>query len=418
MVPGPGVLCLAECPGLAQAFGPPRPRYGRGTMWTSRLLAALPVATTLLLVPPAAAQDQVEPVGGPLLSARGTVVHRTSGLPAFPRKISARGWLVADLDSGDVLAARDPHGHYAPASTLKVLTAITLLPRIPPSLMVRPSYDDVAVDGTRVGLVEELSYPADELFASLLMTSANDSAGALATASGGMTATAALMNAEAERLQARDTHAVNTSGLDAPGQTSSPYDLALLARSGLAIPEFRRYVGTRTAGIRAPRRGRIEIYNHNKLLQGYRGALGVKNGYTTAARASFVGAAQREGRTLVVALMRADPGVHREAAALLDWGFAASRRGVQPVGRLVDPVEAAAPSAPGAAVVPLPARAAVPAGAAASPVVGGDESGLPGLAGPAGLAALAVAVGAVLLRRRQVLSRRRERRAARLRRTR
>ena len=135
------------------------------------------------------------------------------------------------------------------------------------------------------------------------------------------------MNAEAARLQARDTHAVNPSGLDAEGQVSSAYDLALIARAGMAMPDFREYVATQTSSISAPKKKRIEIYNHNRLLREYDGAIGIKNGYTTAARASFVGAATRGGRTLVVTLMRADPLVWHEAAALLDWGFAAVEAG-------------------------------------------------------------------------------------------
>lgn len=388
-------------------------QYGRQIMRSLRYVV-LPVAGALLLAPGTALAQDPAPVGGELLGSRGTVVKHTPGLPAFPRGITARGWLIADLDTGDVLAAHDPHGRFAPASTLKVLTALALLPQVPPGRLVRPAFDDVAADGTRVGLVEELSYPADELFASLLMVSGNDAAGALATAVGGMPAATALMNAEAGRLQAHDTRAVNTSGLDAPGQTSSPYDLALIARAGMALPEFRRYVSTRKAHIRAPRRGSIEIYNHNRLLHTYPGALGIKNGFTVAARASFVGAARRGGRTLLVTTMRGNPGVHKEAAALLDWGFAASRSGVQPIGRLVDAAEAA-DAAPAQGAGAGTSSSPVAAGAGSSPAAEGAAGAAPDasdstvlIAAVAGVLALAAA--AVLHRRRVVLSRRTRRR--------
>src|SRR3954463_10783599 len=95
---------------------------------------ALPLATVLvgLLVAPATAATRDEPIGGPLLGARGVVLDALPGAPALPRGLNASSWLVADADTGEVLAARGPHVQHLPASTLKGLTAITFLPRPPP----------------------------------------------------------------------------------------------------------------------------------------------------------------------------------------------------------------------------------------------------------------------------------------------
>ncbi|MCW2606186.1 MAG: D-alanyl-D-alanine carboxypeptidase, partial [Frankiales bacterium] len=287
-----------------------------------------------LLAAPASAQE--EAVGGPLLGSTGTVLG--IGAPAVPKEVVAHGWLVADLDTGEVLGAKNPHGRFAPASTLKILTAVALPPLLRPDQKLVPEFEDVAVDGSKVGLVERVGYPVDELFQALMMVSGNDVAMTLARGAGGPKAIEA-MNAEAQRLQALDTHAVNPSGLDADGQVSSPYDLALMARAGMASPDFRRWVSTKRGSVSGPGGKRIETYNHNKLLSGYEGALGIKNGYTSRAKASFVGAATRDGHTLVVSLMRTQPRVHVEAAALLDWGFAAAAAGAQPVGTLVGPAE-------------------------------------------------------------------------------
>jgi D-alanyl-D-alanine carboxypeptidase (penicillin-binding protein 5/6) len=273
-----------------------------------------------------------EVVGGSELGTKGVVV--TPGAPGLP-DVAAASWLVADLDTGQVLAAKDPHGQYAPASTLKTLTALALIPELPADRTVTATYEDVAVDGSRVGIVERVDYPVSELFSALLMVSGNDAANVLASAAGGQVRTAELMNETAEALSALDTHAVNPHGLDADGQVSSAYDLALIARAGLHDPDFARYVSTVSSSISAPRGARIAMRNKNKLLGRYEGALGVKNGYTNAARASFVGAAERDGRRLVVTLMRAEPRVFDEAVKLLDWGFAA--RTVTPVGLLVTP---------------------------------------------------------------------------------
>ncbi len=363
-------------------------------------LAAVPLAVAVLLpTTPAAAAG---PVGGDRLTGTDVVV----GAPAdpVPPAVSATSYVVADADTGEVLAAKDPHGRYAPASTLKVLTALAVMPRLDPAQLVTPAADDVNVDGSKVGLVTSLAYPVSDLLTAMLVVSGNDAAGALATAVGGQQAAAGLMNAEAARLQALDTTAVNTSGLDAAGQLSSAYDLALLGRAGLALPEFRRYVATNRAKIPAPGGTTIEILNHNRLLREYEGALGVKNGYTSAARASFIGAAARDGRTLVVALMRADPSVWREAGLLLDWGFQAVGRDAEPIGRLVDPLAPAAAGAelaePSAADGPAVAGASVPAGAP-------DGTST---AWPVGLGAGLLLTLGVLRRRAVVKARRRARR--------
>ena len=93
--------------------------------------------------------------------------------------------------------------------------------------------------------------------------------------------------------------------------------------------------------VHAPDGSSYEIYNHNRLLTRYQGAFGVKGGYTVAARASFIAAAERGGHRLLVTLMKTNDGPlsQRESSALLDWGFAATAAGARPVGRLVDPVD-------------------------------------------------------------------------------
>ena len=303
------------------------------------VLAATALSTTALSsawVAPASSAEEV--VGGPRLGTSGVVVG--AGAPDLP-DVAAASWLVADLDTGQVLAAQDPHGRYAPASTLKTLTALALIPELPADRTVVATYEDVAVDGSKVGIVERMSYPVSELFSALLMVSGNDAANVLASAAGGQERTAELMNDKARSLGALDTRAVNPHGLDAEGQVSSAYDLALIARAGLADPDFARYVSTVSSSISAPGGARIATRNKNKLLGRYAGALGVKNGYTHAARASFVGAAERDGRRLVVTIMRADPRVFDEAVELLDWGFSATT--AAPVGLLVVPGQPVTP---------------------------------------------------------------------------
>lgn len=281
-------------------------------------------------------------MGGARLGEKGVVV--SPGAPALPGGLTASSWLVADVESGQVLAGRDPHGHFLPASTLKILTALTELPRLDLEARIRPSPADVTVDGNKVPLSTSVAYPVKDLFAHLLMSSANDAANALATADGGREATLSRMNEQARYLQADDTRATTPSGLGGPGESSSAYDLALFARAALQLPKFARLVASPEVTVTG-QDGRVSVIRtQNKLLAWYPGAIGVKPGYTVAAQATFVGAARRDGHTLVVTVMHAKPYFWPEVESLLDWGFAADGR-VQPVGQLAAPRPGPAPNA-------------------------------------------------------------------------
>ncbi|GAB3938012.1 hypothetical protein GCM10027614_17270 [Micromonospora vulcania] len=195
-----------------------------------------------------------------------------------------------------------------------------------------------------VGLVEGGRYTVETIWLGLLLNSGNEAANALARLGGGgndATAGIRAMNEQAHRLGALQTHAVTASGLDGRGQFTSAYDLALIARACFADPTFRRYALTEQATIPAQPKQRtkgFQIQNENQLIYRYPGALGGKTGFTDLARHTYVGAAQREGRRLVVTLLGAEPAPKRgweQGAALLDWGFTLPRDAT--VGRLVEP---------------------------------------------------------------------------------
>ena len=276
---------------------------------------ALTVAVGLPAVPAAAV---------PVPPASAAAVPATDPLP----RLSAASYLVADLDTGEVLVARDAHGRHRPASTLKILTALTLLPELDPASVYTAVFEDANVDGSKVGIVPDATYTVHDLFQGLFLMSGNDAANALANAAGGVRPTVDAMNETALELGAIDTTAVNPSGLDAPRQLTSSYDLALIARAALERADFRTYATTIKSAFpgkmpkKNKRRKTFEIYTQNKLVRGYDGAIGVKNGWTTKARGTFVGAATRGDRTLVAVVMRTKPYAWEESRALLDWGFA------------------------------------------------------------------------------------------------
>ena len=312
-----------------------------------RLVAAATIVAGLGLA--GASTALAEPIGGPLLTGSDVVVDPGSGASDLP-DVPVSTWVLADMDTGAILAAKGPHVSRPPASVLKTLTALTLTEQLDPDFVYTTTYDDVAVEGSRVGLVEEATYTVRELMYGLFMQSGNDCASALANANGGLELTLAQMNEEAQRLQAYDTVALNPSGLPAEGQVTSAYDLALIAREGLSRPDYFDYANTRVIedypGYMPEEPGdprqTMAIATQNPLfIQGYEGAIGLKTGWTTEAGRTFVGAAERGGTSLVVTLLNVDGEIYDSAAELLDWGFANIDE-VTPVGYLVDPVTSAA----------------------------------------------------------------------------
>jgi D-alanyl-D-alanine carboxypeptidase (penicillin-binding protein 5/6) len=324
-------------------------------------------------VPPGATAPQplpvpANPVGGTRMGECGLVVPADA--PPLPSDISAGAWMVADLDTGEVLAAKDPHGRYRPASTLKLLTVQPLLKNLTNlDQIVEGTENDAGQDGTRVGVEAGGKYTVRQLLTYLIIISGNDAANALARVNGGYDKTIADMNATAQALGALDTRAATVSGLDGPGQSTSVYDMALFAKADMATPPFPEIVSSVDVRVPAAEGDGYIAANDNQLLYQYQGALGGKTGFTDDAGNTYVGMAERNGRRLVVTMMNGSHQPRRQwmqGASLLDWGFALPA-GTAPVGELVDSL-AEATAVP---VQPTPSTG-VPASSAASSV---SESG-------------------------------------------
>ncbi|HVL82888.1 MAG TPA: D-alanyl-D-alanine carboxypeptidase family protein [Pseudonocardia sp.] len=337
-----------------------------------------PAPAELVAPAPAPLPWPAEPVGGPRLGACGDVA--TADAPP-PPQVGAAAWVLADLDSGAVLAARAPHARHRPASTLKVLTAVVALDRLDPEAVVEGTAADLRIEGSRAGIGPGGRYTVRQLLAALLLNSGNDAANALARAMGGPEPTVAAMNRTARELGALDTRAATPSGLDGPGQATSAYDLALLVRAALRDPVFADLLATR--GVDFPGHGGLagfRMSNSSDLLLRYPGSVGSKSGFTEASRHTLVAAAQRDGRRLVVTLVRGEQRpvpMWRQAAALLDHGFALPT-GTSPVGRLVEGAPRPVPGGPSAPVTPAgPETTPAPGAVGAEPPAEGSRGPLP-----------------------------------------
>jgi D-alanyl-D-alanine carboxypeptidase (penicillin-binding protein 5/6) len=286
-----------------------------------RLLGTLAVSIAVMLPGSlaidsgvAVADTSVEPIGAPQL-------------PVGP----APAWIVADLDSGQILAGRDEYVTHPPASTIKVLLALVVLDELPLDATVVADEADARTECNCAGVKAGRTYTTQELLDGLLLVSGNDAANTLAHMLGGTDVAVAKMNAKAVALGATGTRAGSPSGLDGPGIDgyTTPHDLAVIFRAALANPVFNAITSSPTApfpGDGAP----ATLFNQDEMLARYPGMLGGKTGFTDPARKTFVGAAQRDGRRLVIALMyglvvEGGPTYWDQATGLLDWGFAQDR---------------------------------------------------------------------------------------------
>lgn len=255
-------------------------------------------------------------------------------------------WLVGDLDTGELQAAHNIDKKHAPASTIKLLTALALVDVLDdPKQKVEAEFADMEIDGTKVGLMQKNKYTVDLLFHAMLMSSANDAANALGRAAGGQEKAVALMNAKAEELGMSNTHAMNTSGLDDKNQYTTVSDMMKLAWEVCEDDYLMKVIGTETfkfpGGKNPDTKEKFkgyEIQNHTKVVGQVEGGLGLKNGFTRTAKGSYIAVAERDGHRVVSTLLGIDNNSRQAAVDLLEWDFAQkSPKSVQniPVGQTV-----------------------------------------------------------------------------------
>jgi D-alanyl-D-alanine carboxypeptidase (penicillin-binding protein 5/6) len=255
-----------------------------------------------------------------------TVPAAAAGLP------SPKADIVVDAGSGRILIGDNIHEALHPASTAKIMTALTAVERLCPGALVTANARDATVETMRIGLPIAKPWPFDEIMASMMMVSANDAAYAIAdTAGGSLDGFATDLAATARQLGLRDSTLGDPAGLD--DQTSykggpymSAYDLAIATRNALAVPDIAKWAALHEYSFVDPAGVSHHLVNHNKMLPGggfdYLGAIGFKTGFTNRSQHTLVAAATRNGRTLISVVLGAPDAGYQEAASLLDAGFA------------------------------------------------------------------------------------------------
>jgi D-alanyl-D-alanine carboxypeptidase (penicillin-binding protein 5/6) len=247
----------------------------------------------------------------------------------FPLKVvsaeglQSRSAVVMDAETGNVLYAKNPDLRLMPASTTKLMTALVVIERKELGDIVTISRNASKAAPTKIGLRQGEWITVEALLYSALMKSANDAAVALAEAvAGSEEQFIYLMNKKAAALGLNDTRFVNSNGLPGTGQYITAYDLAKLLREAIRHPLLREIIGTRVAEITTGDGKTVLVKNTNRLLWTDGEFLGGKTGYTREARHCFVSAGEREGRTMIVALLGTPVRdfLWQETAVLMDFG--------------------------------------------------------------------------------------------------
>ncbi|HEX2850242.1 MAG TPA: serine hydrolase [Acidimicrobiales bacterium] len=346
--------------------------------------------------------------------------------------------ILVDVASGRVLSASNEHQPLPPASLTKVITALVALDRLAPDAPVPVSDRAANSPAFFIGMKAGQVWPVQDALTSLLVSSANDAAVALAEASGGSLDGYSRDAEELGRhLGFADSPVIHDpAGLDDPifsvdgGNRISARDLAIAARNLLAQPRLATLVASRTTAFTGPDGVGHKMRNHNwRFLDSYAGAIGVKTGYTRRAKQCHIVAATRDGRTLLAVILGAPGDPLPVSAALLDAGFAmpADAAGTGDVlPPVVDDLGPTRVRSDDAAVVrgfvpggssgsgssgsnsPRGSRSRAPASVAGSPFGPFSSPGLLAVGGGLGLGTVGVAA-----RRRQVRRRKGKRRARR-----
>lgn len=254
--------------------------------------------------------------------------------------LSGESAILIDMDTGQVLYAKNPHMKLQPASTTKIMTGILAIEN--GNMEDYVTIDDEIVkltDGSHIALEPGEQVKFKDLLNALLIESANDAALALAKhISGSIDGFVKMMNDKAKEIGALNTNFVNPNGLTDENHLTTAYDLSLMAKYAMGNEVFREVVKNYTYIIPVTNKKNEERYlkSANKLLYStqkinvdekivpikYEGITGIKTGYTVAAQNCLVASAERGDQRLIAVVLKANGReVYADIHKLLNYGF-------------------------------------------------------------------------------------------------
>jgi D-alanyl-D-alanine carboxypeptidase len=307
---------------------------------TKNLLVPLLLAASILALPSsavAAPAAEARPLRSPapsaVLAAPSAAGHSLAlatpakggrNKPAGPKVASGYAILV-DARTGTVMWTRNATTSKPPASLTKMLTALLVRSSLPLNAVTVVGRDAATAPPTRLSLKPGQKITVSQALAALMVVSANDMAVLLADRAAGTNRRfEQAMNLASKRLGLGQSSWHSPNGLDTASHRSSAFDLAILARAVLRDPWLAKMVRTQYIAFTTPDHHRHELRAHSWFLRAYKGAVGVKTGFTDDAGRCLAAAATRNGRTLIAVVLHS-PNPPADATQLMNWGFGAGR---------------------------------------------------------------------------------------------
>lgn len=244
---------------------------------------------------------------------------KSLGLPA--PFLTARAVLVEDLGTGTVLFENNARNSVPIASTTKIMTALVGVEHYSPNTPLKVSLG-ASAPGSRVGLFKDETLSFRSLLYGMLLNSGNDAAFTIAeNYPGGVAGFVAAMNLKAGQLNLQNTHFDNPAGFDSINHYSSALDLSIITKEALKSTELAKIFATKeTEVLSLDKTHRHKLANLNKLLSTVTGVLGVKTGYTDAAKENLVALVDRGGHQVLTVVLGSDDRFG-ETQSLIEWAY-------------------------------------------------------------------------------------------------
>lgn len=242
--------------------------------------------------------------------------------PTNVEEITAEAYVLMEASSGNVILSKNENQELSMASTTKIMTALLALEQDDIYQQFEVDSEAIKVEGSSMGLQEGDIVDLYTLAVGQLLPSGNDASNATAVRiSGSLPEFAKLMNQRASEIGMQNTNFVTPSGLDDEYHYTTAYDMALLAQEALLNPIFAEICKSTEIDVLFgnPPYNRT-LTNHNKLLEWYDGAIGMKTGYTRKSGRCLVSVAERDGVQLICVTLN-DANDWKDHEILLDYGF-------------------------------------------------------------------------------------------------
>ena len=234
--------------------------------------------------------------------------------------VQASSMALIEYESGKVLYEQNSETRLPMASTTKIMTALIVLENCDRNELVSIPDEAVGTEGSSIYLCKGEQMTVIDLLYGLMLASGNDAAVALAVHVGGSVgAFVDMMNKKAEGLGLEKTHFITPNGLHSDKHLTTAYELCMIAREALKNDTFKEIVSTKYYTASSGNKVRT-FKNKNSLLWTYEGAFGIKTGYTMAAGRCLVFGAERNGMTVIGAVLNCRP-MFETAQELMDMAF-------------------------------------------------------------------------------------------------